>query len=86
LALFCPIQSAFISQALNLDQTLSGSLLEEASGLEADSACVGMNSEVLDHGTLCGSRDRYCPFGTRGCAIVGDNPDNSAGVFPPCIY
>ena len=55
-----PIQSAFISQALSLDQIFGGSLLKEASSFKADCACVRMSSEVLDHGTLCGGRDQYC--------------------------
>jgi len=54
-----PVQCAFISQALSLDQIFGGLPLKEASGFKADNACVRMSSDVLDHGTPCGRWNQF---------------------------
>jgi hypothetical protein len=54
-----PVQSAFISRTLSLDQIFGGLPLKEASGFKADSACVRMSSDVLDHGTPCGGCNQF---------------------------
>ena len=81
-----PVQSAFISRALSLDQIFGGLPLKEASGFKADSACVRMSSDVLDHGTPCGGCNQFVrDFEARVGEIVGGSPHNSAGVFLPSI-
>ena len=81
-----PVQSAFISRALSLDQIFGGLPLKEASGFKADSACVRMSSDVLDHGTPCGGCNQFVrDFEARVGEIVGGGPHNSAGVFLPSI-
>ena len=81
-----PVQSAFISRALGLDQIFGGLPLKEASGFKADNACVRMSSDVLDHGTPCGGCNQFVrDFEARVGEIVGGSPHNSAGVLRPSI-
>jgi hypothetical protein len=81
-----PVQSAFISRTLSLDQIFGGLPLKEASGFKADSASVRMSSDVLDHGTPCGGCNQsVCDFETRVGEIVGGSPHNLADVFRPSI-
>ena len=56
-----PVQGAFISRALSLDQIFGGLPLKETSGFKADSASVRMSSDVLDHGTPCGGDRGWSP-------------------------
>jgi len=54
-----PVQSAFISRTLSLDQIFGGLPLKEASGFKADSACVRMSSAFFNHGTPCGGCNQF---------------------------
>ena len=67
-----PVQSTFIRRALSLDQIFGGLPLKEASGFKADSACVRMSSDVLDHGTPCGGCNQFVrDFEARVGEIMG---------------
>jgi hypothetical protein len=45
------IRNALISPVLSFDQVFGCTVLEQASRFETDGGCVGMSSDVLDHGT-----------------------------------
>ena len=81
-----PVQSAFISRALSLDQIFGGLPPKEASGFKADNACVRMSSDVLDHGTPCGGCNQFVrDLEAHAGEFVGGSPHNSAGVLRPSI-